>query len=265
MIWPFDTRGREARRLRDLAPGGFVDVHCHVLPGLDDGARDAAESAQMLAALEGLGYARVAATPHWHHPGFRTPTAAEVERLVAELNAAEDRTAPLLVAGAEIAFDERFLPMIEADALPRLGDGRAYLLELPSLPGSLPRGFEDTVFRLAAKGVTLVLAHAERIPDLQREPSALLALRRAGALVQIDLTSLAGKHGRAAREQGFRLIERGEADVVATDAHAPSDLPLVGRALAELDDLDPAALLRLAASNPAALLAGAIEEVARHG
>ena len=263
MVWPFPSRRREGPRPRDLVPAGFVDVHCHVLPGLDDGPRAEDETARMLDAFAALGYARVAATPHWHHSGFETPERAQVGRLVDALNAGRGQAGPELVAGAEIAFDDRFLAALEADALPRLGAGRAYLLELSAVPGSLPRGFEDAAFRLAARGATLVIAHAERIPDLRRETGALERLRRAGALAQIDLTSLAGKHGRTAEEWAWRLVEGGEADVVGSDAHGAGDMPLVARALKALAELGPAVLARLAVSNPAALLDGAIERVVR--
>jgi protein-tyrosine phosphatase len=263
MVWPFHARRKDKPSLRDLAPEGFVDVHCHVLPGLDDGPKEECDSVRMLESFESLGYSCVIATPHWHHSGFATPAQSQMEHLVEALNARE-RTAPQVVAGAEIAFDDRFFPALEAGALPHIGNARVFLVELPALPGSLPHGFEDAVFRLAAQGVTLVLAHAERIPDFQRESTALGGLRRAGALVQVDLTSLAGKHGRTASSRGWLFVERGEADVVGTDAHAPSDMPFVERALAELNAFDSAELVRLASSNPARILSGAVEEVERH-
>jgi protein-tyrosine phosphatase len=264
MVWPFKTSRPEERRPRDLVPAGFVDAHCHVLPGLDDGPRAETETRRMLDAFGELGYARLAATPHWNHAGFETPERAQVERAVATLNAARAPAVPTLVAGAEIAFDDRFFPSLEAGTLPGLGAGAVYLVELPAVPGSLPRGFEDAVFRFAAKGATLVLAHAERIPDLRRETGALARLRTAGALAQIDLTSLVGKHGATAREWGWRLVESGEADIVGSDAHSADDLPLVERALVALGELGSSELERLASSNPASLLDGAAERVVRH-
>jgi protein-tyrosine phosphatase len=264
MVWPFSARRRAPSKIGELAPGGLVDLHAHVLPGLDDGPDDDATARAMLDAFAALGYARVAATPHWHHSGFETPPPPEIERLVAAATADRGGAPPSLVAGAEIAFDERFLPALNADELPRLGRGRAYLVELSALPGALPRGFDETVFRLAAKGVALVLAHVERVPDLRRDPGPIDGLRRAGALVQVDLVSLAGKHGRTARRHGWSLVERGWADVVATDAHAPRDFPLIEAALAELVLFDGAEAVRLAATNPGKILDGACDEVVRH-
>jgi len=264
MVWPFSKSRSKPSKIRELAPGGLVDLHGHVLPGLDDGPADDDASRAMLDAYAALGYTRVAATPHWHHSGFATPPLREIERLVAAANAERNGAAPALVPGAEIAFDERFLPALTADELPRLGRGRAYLLELCALPGALPRGFDELVFRLTARGVALVLAHVERVPDLRRDRGPISELRRAGALVQVDLVSLAGKHGRTARQHAWRLVESGSADVVATDAHSLRDFPLVERALEELALFDAADALRLAASNPGRILDGASDEVVRH-
>jgi protein-tyrosine phosphatase len=264
MVWPFGKRGTKPPRIRELAPGGLVDLHGHVLPGLDDGPPSAEESRAMLDRLAALGYARVAATPHWNHSGFPTPARAEVARLAAEANAARNGAPPVVVPAAEIAFDERFFAALAADELPRLGPGAAYLLELSALPGALPLGFEESVFRLATKGVTLVLAHVERVPDLRRDRRPISELRRAGALLQVDLVSLAGKHGRTARQHGWGLVESGSADVVATDAHSARDLRLVGEALGELAAFDAAEAVRLAAGNPGAILDGAFDEVRRH-
>jgi protein-tyrosine phosphatase len=264
MVWPFGKRGPKPPSIRELAPRGLVDLHSHVLPGLDDGAADGAESRAMLELYASLGYARIAATPHWHHSGFPTSPLQEIERLVAAANAARNGAAPALWASAEIAFDERFLPALAADELPRLGVGRAYLLELSALPGGLPNGFEETVFRLTAKGAMLVLAHVERVPDLRRERGPIAELRRAGALVQVDLVSLAGKHGRTARQHGWGLVERGLADVVATDAHSVRDLALARSALEELVRFGAAEAVRLAAANPGKILDGSFDEVGRH-
>ncbi|MCK9460812.1 MAG: hypothetical protein M0R80_14330 [Proteobacteria bacterium] len=264
MIWPFGERRPAPSRIRELAPGGLVDLHGHLLPGLDDGPADAAERRAMLDLYASIGYARVAATPHWNHSGFETPARAEVERLVAEANAERGGAPPEVVPGAEIAFDERFLPAFAADELPRLGAGRALLVELSALPGALPRGFDELVFRATARGAAIVLAHVERVPDLRRDRGPLADLRRAGALVQVDLVSLAGKHGRTARRHGWALVEGGTADVVATDAHGPRDFPLVERALEDLALLDAAEAARLAAANPGLILSGAHGEVERH-
>jgi len=265
MVWPFDERRPAPSKIRALATAGLVDLHAHVLPGLDDGPGDDAASRAMLDGLAALGYTRVAATPHWNHHGFATQMAGDVERLVAATNAARGGAPPEILTGAEIAFDERFADALAADELPRLGLGRAYLVELGALPGALPRGLDELVFRLTARGVTLVLAHVERIPDLRRDRGPIAELRRAGALAQVDLVSLAGKHGRTARRYGWRLVEGGLADVVATDAHAPRDLPLVGRALDELAAYDGAEALRLSAANPGRILDGTFDEVVRHG
>jgi len=264
MVWPFRARRGAPPAIRELLRSPLVDVHSHLLPGIDDGPADAGGTAAMLAGYAALGFSRVAATPHWRHPGFRTPAPEAVAAAAGVARRLPEAAGLEISTGAEIAFDERFAELVEADALPRLGRGRAYLLELSALPGSLPRGLAELAFRLCVRGVALVLAHVERIPDLRRG-GALAELRTAGALAQIDLTSLAGKHGGSARAEGLRLVEGGGADLLATDAHDRRDLALAEGALADLLRADAARVERLAAANPARVLDGAFAEVVRDG
>ena len=263
MIWPFTRKRRPPApgpAPRDLVPGGFHDTHAHVLPGIDDGAVDAAESHAMLDGLAELGYVRVAATSHFNHSLFEGVDRETTGRLVGELARARPG-GPRLVAGGEIWFDERALDPGRLAKLPGYGGHPIHLVEFGTQPGAPPEGLEELVFRLQVRDTTIVIAHAERYPDVQRNPLRLEPLRRAGALVQVNLMSLVGRYGQRVMTAAWEILEGGYADVVGSDLHRAVDLPSLGRGLEELARWDAGELERLAAVNPAALLDGEPEEV----
>jgi protein-tyrosine phosphatase len=239
------------------------DLHAHLLPGLDDGAASLEECHAMLDGLAALGYVRVAATPHHHRGLFETPPPVELARIIAGIDGQRAGRPPRIVPGAEIWFDERLLEPEAADVLPGYGSSRILLVEFAGQPGSLPRGFEALVFKLARCSVQLVIAHPERTPDIQRDLGRLEPLRRAGALTQINLLSLIGRYGSAPRTIAWKLLESGAADVAATDLHRTEDLPDLERALDELARWSPAEFVRLVSTNPSAILDGTPGAVAR--
>jgi protein-tyrosine phosphatase len=260
MIWPFK---RESHDIGATPTLELHDLHSHVLPGLDDGASDTAESLAMLDGLAALGYTRVAVTPHYHHGLFETPVRTEVLRRIEALASSRGDRPPALLPGAEIWFDERLLEPDAPDLLPGLGPSRALLVEFGCQPGSPPRGLERLAIDLRQRGAHLIVAHPERYPDIQRDPDRLQPLRQAGALIQVDLLSLVGSYGRGPRTTAWKLLESGAADAVASDLHRAADLPDLARALGELLHFDHAEFARLASQNPAAVLDGRPEAVTR--
>ncbi len=263
MPWPF-KKPKSKPSFRELAPEGLCDLHTHILPGLDDGAANMDESMTMLDRLEQLGYVSVVTTPHFVCQTL-TPSVETQAGLIKEIEKRRGKQHPALSAGAEIYFDDTFMAEEEKGGLPRIGQERIYLIEFGFNPGSVPLSIEETFFRFQVRGGTLVLAHPERIPDLMRDPARLKLVSRAGALLQIDVMSLAGKYGSAAKKLALRLVEEGEADLVASDVHSSNDLPSLEHALRDLADWDEAEFRRLASSNPLRILDGRVDEVVRHG
>jgi protein-tyrosine phosphatase len=240
----------------------MVDIHSHVLPGVDDGARDWDDAEAMLDGLAALGFTRVAATPHFDNRAL-SPPLETIGELADGLRARRGERTPEILTGAEVPFDDLFLAKESAGAIPTLGGARTYLVELGFAPGSAPRGIEERFFRFTVQGGTLILAHPERCPDLQKDLARVEGLAHSGTLMQVDLTALGGKHGREARKVALELLERGLADIVASDLHATADLPLVSSALGELASWDSQELVRLASTNPGRVLAGRAGEVIR--
>jgi protein-tyrosine phosphatase len=263
MPWPFSKKAPKPPGFRELAPAGLFDLHGHALWGVDDGAADPAESMAILDGLAGLGYRGVALTRHHNHPMFQNTSEAVVDARARELQLARGDRPPALVIGAEIMIDERFVPELEAGALPCTAAPGIHLVEFAYGEGAVPGGFEELVFRQQVRGVTLIVAHAERYPDLQRDQARLAAIARAGALIQVNLMSLSGRYGRRTARTAWDLIAAGLADLVGSDLHHAVDLPIVAEGLAELARNEPAELVRLASTNPGLLLAGKPFEVER--
>jgi protein-tyrosine phosphatase len=197
-----------------------IDLHSHILPDLDDGARTLEESVDIARACVADGVDVIAATPHVRHDYPTSPEVMEehVARLQAHLN---DEGIPLAVlSGGEISFDH--LSRLSADDRRRfgLGGNPSYLLlEFPYYGWTL--ALEHHVGSLVADGITPVVAHPERNGDVQADPPRIATLIEAGALVQVTAASLDGRIGRAARETALQLIELGLVHLIGSDAHHP--------------------------------------------
>ncbi len=193
----------------------MIDLHSHVLPGIDDGAASLEESVEIARAAVTEGVTVLAATPHVR--GDFPTSAGTMERAVGEVQAAlRDEGVPLeLRTGGELAMD--FMGQVVEPRRFALGGGNALLLEFPY--SGWPLELRDTVFRLCAQRLRPVIAHPERSKDVQRNPERLRPAVEGGALVQLTALSLEGRLGRSARDTGFDLIDRGLAHLVASDAH----------------------------------------------
>ena len=254
MIWPFSKKPR--RPSLEPPPDGLYDVHAHLLPGLDDGLREMADTIRVLDGLAGLGYRGVTATAHHNDGLFPWPRRDEMERLARSIAAERDDRPPRLFLGGEIMFDHRFLERLEEGSLPRMGESGAHLVEFGTAPGMIPPGFEETVFRLQPRRVTVVIAHCERYMDVQRDIGLARRLKGAGALIQMDVMSLIGRYGREAHTAAWRLLEEDLVHLVATDLHRARDLPEIEEALTELSRWDREVFERIASRNPKLLLEG---------
>lgn len=208
----------------------MIDLHCHILPCVDDGARSLRESIELARSAHADGVRVIAATPHVRAD---YPTAPEMmERRLLELRAAlRDAEVPIeVLPGAELAFDR--LPALDKDALDRFrlgGSQRHLLVELPYV--GWPIDVAHRLFDLRLRGYVSVIAHPERIDEVQRSPEVLRPLVDAGALVQITAASVDGRLGRRARDCSFELVRRELAHIVASDAHSP-DVRSIGLACA---------------------------------
>jgi protein-tyrosine phosphatase len=204
----------------DATPWLVIDLHLHLLPGVDDGPQTLAESVELARASSADGVRVAAATPHVRDD-YPT-TADDMERLVRELRSALTAAqVPLDVRpGGEIALER--LPDLTLDELRRFGLGgtqRYVLLEFPYY--GWPLGLATQVSVLATRGFVAVLAHPERNPDVRAEPERLRPIVEQGALVQLTAASVDGRLGARTRATAFELLDRSLAHLLASDAHGP--------------------------------------------
>jgi protein-tyrosine phosphatase len=238
----------------------FIDLHCHYVPGIDDGANSAEDGLSMLRGLGSLGFARVLATPHTR-PGMFDNTRETItdafERFRAGLPSAEPL--PELGLSSEHYFDEVvFQRLLNGQALPYPGE-KAALLEFYQI--DFPPMIQHRLFDLRSRGLLPVIAHPERYQCLWRSPDILERLVDGGAAALLDVAALVGKYGRKTQECAEILLERGLYHAACSDAHRPSDIPEVARGIARLEELygeeEVTFLLR---EGPESLLAGILPE-----
>jgi protein-tyrosine phosphatase len=236
-------------RVRDV-----IDLHSHILAGLDDGPREWEESLELARRAVSMGVTAMAATPHVRED---YPTTADaMESGVAELRARleESDISLRVLPGGEVAVEE--LDRRSPDELRRfgLGGNPAYLLvETPYF--GLPLDFENRLFRLRALGITPVLAHPERNSDLGDDRALLGRIVFAGALLQVTADSLAGGAGRRAKDTAHGLVDSGLAQCVASDSHGPQ-LERAGLEAVSAEVGDPALAEWLTRGVPEAIVAG---------
>jgi protein-tyrosine phosphatase len=237
---------------------GYVDLHSHYLPGVDDGVRTLDESLRLLAGLRALGYAEVVATPHIRTAMFENRRPG-LERAFAELVSILDPAqVPALSLAAEHFCDDVFFGLLAGEqALPYRG-GSAVLVEFRY--ESWPRRIEEHFFRMQLKGLRPVIAHPERYSALFDRTEPLDPLLDVGALTLLDTMSLVGKYGERPKRAAERMLEEGAYDAACTDAHRPEDVEVMARAIERLKQLagkdEATALLR---ERPRGILDGTYE------
>ena len=262
MSW-FRSKPKFPESFGSYAPNGLFDLHSHVLWGLDDGASDIDESVDMLDKLKRLGFVKVASTPHFNNLE-ETPSCEQQQTLITSLESKRGHDRPDICVGAEIIFDDIFLNKEKDGVVPGICGRPIYLVEFGFLPNSVPLGAEDLSFRFHLKDKQLILAHPERIPDLQRDAGKVEALHRSGMLFQLDVMSLAGKYGRTARQTAVRMLESGVIDVAATDLHHARDIDTLEAAISALLDMDEKLFERLFSTTPSLIYEGRLNEIVQY-
>jgi len=199
----------------------MIDIHCHVLPGIDDGPANLESAVALAKACADDGITQIVATPHVF-PGrfenWRTSIAEEAARFEQVL-AASGFALELLWAG-EVRLTPEALELLDRDELPFLGEVNGYrtlLLEMPD--GQVPLGAMAFVRRLLAARVKPVIVHPERNRGVMEKPDRLQDFIDAGCYVQLTAGSLVGQFGAKAQLVASQLVARGWVHAVASDAH----------------------------------------------
>lgn len=202
----------------------MIDLHCHLLPGMDDGAPDLATALAMAGIAAEDGITVTACTPHIY-PGLYENSGPAIRRAVTELQARLDETGiPLrLTVGADAHLAPDLVAGLGAGQIPTLHDSRYFLLEPPHHvePPRLP----ETVFDLLTVGYVPVITHPERLSWIEDRYKTFVELARQGAWLQVTAGSLTGRFGKAAQYWGERLLDEGWVHILATDSHGADRRP----------------------------------------
>ena len=196
----------------------MIDLHCHLLPGVDDGANDLSTSLKMARASVAQGVTVVACTPHilpgvYHNrgPDIRAATQRLQDALVRE-------GIPLkLVAGADLHMAPNFVPRLRSGELLTLADSRYLLVEPPHHVA--PPQLEEFFFSLVTAGYVPILTHPERLSWVRSRYDTIKKLVAAGAWMQVTAGSFTGAFGRNALYLAVRLLDEGCVHLIASDAH----------------------------------------------
>jgi protein-tyrosine phosphatase len=235
---------------------GFVDLHLHFVPAVDDGVKSLEDALKVCRGLGELGYAKLVTTPHIRS-GMFDNTRAGLEAAFAAFHAQikVHPGLPELALSAEHHCDSHFLQLLVGGGLLPFPGGHALLVEFPN--EVIPLNFEQLVFKLGLKGMRAIIAHPERYTPLFKRTDPVDRLLDQDVGLQLDLLSLVGKYGRSPCKAAERMLEEGAYLVAATDTHHPDDLPRVAKAIERLFHLvGDAEANTLLGENPRRLLAG---------
>lgn len=199
----------------------MIDLHSHLLPGIDDGARSLGESLQLARMAVADGITHITFTPHVH-PGRYDNTLSSIQPVFERLKEAlENEAIPLSVAMAgEVRLSAEVLMLVAQNQVPFLGewDGKkVMLLELPH--SHIPPGSDKLVKWLLDRDILPMIAHPERNKDIMRDLGLITPFVEMGCLFQITAMSVAGGFGLPAAQRAMEILEKGWATVLATDAH----------------------------------------------
>ena len=235
----------------------MIDLHCHILPGVDDGPKNLNESLEMVRIFKEAGYTMVVATPHQVPGTTWMLSLEEIRNKLVELNQAI-KTSGLeleVLLGMEIAFDPIIPDLLEKGQLLTLGKTSYVLIETPFQ--QFPLGWEQVVFAILSKGYFILMAHPERCAQLADRPQLADRLIESGVHLQVNWDSFLGYHGRSALRMAHYLAENGYIHCLATDSHNPQarHAAHVKHAAAKIQKLiGPENLQRIASGNPLRIL-----------
>jgi protein-tyrosine phosphatase len=235
----------------------FVDIHCHILPGIDDGARSWDEAHEMATIAATSGTRTVIATPH-QGGAFAHNSAALIRSLVVEFQQQlDDLRVPLRVLpGADVRWQSDLPRALAAGEILTLADHRRHLLL--DLPHERYVPFDHLLAVLRREGIDVILSHPERNQGLLKKRELVERLVDNGCLMQVTSGSLLGTFGPTCQDLAVWMLSQGFVHTIATDAHGRhSRRPLLKRVherLVELVGRDEA--LALCCQNPARIAAG---------
>ncbi len=205
----------------------MIDVHAHILPGIDDGSRDIAESVEIVRELVEQGVTEVIATPHYMDgTAFVSPRAVNLKLLAELRQALADEKLPIKVyLGNEIYICDKIVELLDAGKMSIMAGSKYILVEIP-LDDEFPN-WEDHLLELMNHGYKVMLAHPERYAIVQEDYEIVRRLHKMGVLLQCNAGSVMGKYGGEAKKVIKRLMKDKMVFCFGSDVHRPGRTPYV--------------------------------------
>ncbi|MBR6292722.1 MAG: hypothetical protein IKR33_07960 [Bacteroidales bacterium] len=195
-----------------------TDMHCHLVPKVDDGSKCLEESIDCLRTLKAVGYSKVIITPHFQYPRFPNDE-DEIRRLYEELKVEAEREGvgiEMIGVGGEYRIDTGFAKRLENPRFLLVG-GKYVLVEF-SLHQQM-MGCDEMIFDMQMKGYEVILAHPERYPYLNVQGTRMEQLKNQGVYFQINALSLGGFYGEEAKHKAYEMLDAGWVEFMGTDTH----------------------------------------------
>lgn len=226
-------------RLKDLIPENHIDIHSHLLPGIDDGAKTFEDTLSLTKALQGFGVSEFITTPHIiQHVWDNTHEQILAKSATAILTLEKNNISAPFKAAAEYLMDDQFVHLFQSGELLTLKDNYV-LVEMSYI--NAPIQLYSILFDLQVAGYIPVLAHPERYLFYQNNFSEYAKLKKAGCLFQLNLLSIVGYYGTGIMKTAEQLLQKGMYTYVGSDVHhnnhiAAFDLKVQIKDLAPLNE-----------------------------
>ena len=203
-----------------------VDMHSHLIPGIDDGAKDLDDSIELIRSLIDLGFKKVITTPHVMSDFYRnTPETILGGLETVRKKIAEERLPIEIEAAAEYYVDDGFVQKLDNEKLLTIGNN--YLLfEISYL--NAPEQLKDIIFNMQVQGYKPIMAHPERYPYFYNNFDIYKKYRDSGVLMQLNVNSLSGYYGKGAKKIAEKMIDEGIVDLLGTDTHHARHIHALG-------------------------------------
>ncbi len=199
----------------------MIDLHSHILPGIDDGPETLDKSIELAKEYEDAGFKQIVATPHWIPGTAWMASANHVLQKVSAFNQElkQGHSAIHVYAGQEIAIDNNIAALLDQKQVLSLAGGPYVLIESPFQ--RFPFRWQKIFFAILSGGYRILLAHPERCDQIINDPSMIDAVLDVGAYLQVNADSFLGRYGKPVEKTAFRLAAQGYIHCLATDSHDP--------------------------------------------
>jgi protein-tyrosine phosphatase len=196
----------------------MIDLHCHILPNVDDGPKGLAESVEMARQAVQQGIKTIIATPHHRNEKYENH-GQTIFRQVEEFNRVlkSENLDLTVLPGQETRIFGEMVEALESSEILPLNQGKYVFVELPS--GHVPRYTGQLLFDIQLKGFVPVIVHPERNQEIVENPEVLYQLVKKGALTQVTASSVSGHFGKTIKKFSLQLVEANLTHFVASDAH----------------------------------------------